>query len=220
MSGRIVQADLEGVRLVAPKAVGKALAEKGGKATGSPKLEDERCGFPGCAVKSYPGGHRAHDRNCDGVRMGLSGPGCHSFISRSAAGRTKAGVRDPPNPKRNAGEDTGGPRTSSPQAAAPAVNPSSAENPGCRPNVNVRLQPMFEKGMWCHAHEQPFRACQEIARLRDEIEKLITALTHEHFIRVGFKASLKAPFKMSRKCSVCALVQEAQGMIGGKEDRA
>ena len=148
----------------------------------------------------------------------------HPFLAfhefRSAAGRTKAGVRDPPNPKRNAGEDTGGPRTSSPQAAAPAVNPSSAENPGCRPNVNVRLQPMFEKGMWCHAHEQPFRACQEIARLRDEIEKLITALTHEHFIRVGFKASLKAPFKMSRKCSVCALVQEAQGMIGGKEDRA
>ena len=100
----------------------------------------------------------------------------HPFLAfhefRSAAGRTKAGVRDPPNPKRNAGEDTGGPRTSSPQAAAPAVNPSSAENPGCRPNVNVRLQPVFEKGMWCHTHEQPFRACQEIARLRAEVARL------------------------------------------------
>ena len=100
----------------------------------------------------------------------------HPFLAfhefRSAAGRTKAGVWDPPNPKRNAGEDTGGPRTSSPQAAAPAVNPSSAENPGCLPNVSVRLQPMFEKGMWCHTHVRPLRACQEIARLRAEVARL------------------------------------------------
>ena len=98
-----------------------------------------------------------------------------------------------------------------------APTAARAENPGCRPNVNVRLQPMFEKGMWCHTHEQPFRACQEITRLLSEVERLVAALNREHDDVAGYRELLKLPLSPKETCPTCALVDEARRTIGGED---
>ncbi len=65
--------------------------------------------------------------------------------------------------------------------------------PPCEVNRNVRLQPMFEKGKWCHTHLRPISACEEISRLTEE--------------RDGFKSAVEMLLLTKQGSGVKALME-------------
>ena len=115
------------------------------------ETSEERCAFPECRVESYPGGHRAHDRDCYGLNLGLSGPGCHALVSfRSAAESIANGVGKPST----LGSD------------APSAEPLPADNKAAETRECEGCEQF--KGIGVHS---PVEHLAYEARLRAEIER-------------------------------------------------
>ena len=166
---------------------------------------EERCAFPECGVESYPGGHRAHDRDCYGLNLGLSGPGCHALVSfRSAAESRAKGVGKPST----LGSDD------APSAEPLPADNKAAEAPECEA---CRYQPEqggtadeeadLSEQLWKQHHAYEARLRDELSACSKVVERLRDALSREHDEACYARTRLGLSVSPKERCPTCALIE-------------